>query len=365
MSGPTRFTILTLVVAMGVFALTACSNAFLEDCPDRVLNDDTKTRFRTSHFRIQLADTASAANHVLPLALMAAYAYTDGPGCARGGNFETGEALRWREALGAATNSDAGWRLEPSLGSPGGCEDEQGLMFHVWVRHTETRDEVVLSFRGTNGWNDWWYGNLWPVVHFFTDDHQYGRARAAAEHVIATLTERASAAGRPPPIFRTTGHSLGGGLAQHVLYSHPTPVLQAIVFDPSHVTGFVSLGRDLRVEGCSCRAELNTEARILRVYESHEILSWLRFPHKVMFPPERHVQELRFPFERSWNLVTQHGMASLAHHLKDAGRASIPQSMSRPWYASADASCTARLKAGQARSCALQVHPTDSMVCPR
>jgi pimeloyl-ACP methyl ester carboxylesterase len=349
---------------MDVFALTACSNAFLEDCPDRVLADDTQARFRTSHFRIQLADTALAARHVLPFALMAAYAYADGPGCAQGGNSETGEARRWREALGAAADSAASWRLEPSLGSPGGCEDEQGLLFHVWVRHTETRDEVVLSFRGTNGWNDWWHGNLWPVAQFFTDDHQYGRARAAAGQAITTLTERARAAGRPPPIFRTTGHSLGGGLAQHVLYSHPAQVLQAVVFDPSHVTGFVSLRRELQAEGCRCRADLEAEARILRVYESYEILSLLRLPHKAMLPPERHVQELRFPFKQSWNPVAQHGMASLAHHLKDAANASSPQSTSRPWYASADASCTARLQDGQARSCAKSVQPADWTVCP-
>jgi hypothetical protein len=40
-----------------------------------------------------------------------------------------------------------------------GCEDDKGLMFHVWQRRLGNQTHVVIAFRGTSGDGDWIYGN--------------------------------------------------------------------------------------------------------------------------------------------------------------------------------------------------------------
>lgn len=242
-------------------------------------------------------------------------------------------------------------------------------MFHVWQRRAGNQTFVTVAFRGTSGDGDWINANLWWFTRFFASDNQYTRARTHMQEIIKTFDERAAAKGEAKPRFVTTGHSLGGGLAQHMLYAFPNRVEQAIVFDPTAVTAFADVDRDRQVAACSCTtADLNelgvdhgAEARILRVYETDEILVNLRFFHKIFFEPERHVQEVRFPINESRNAVTKHSMQTFADELYEAAGNQRRYEKGSAWLASENPSCTKLLIENQALSC----KASSGAVCPQ
>lgn len=365
--------------------LAGCTHLNVDDCPPGAVlghNEPGSARLRTSHYRVVLADPAAAAARVLPYALMSAYAYRLGPGCNDAGNPVRVDDREEQELLQriARTTDEAGkWTRDPEFATRDaqgrlGCEDSDGLMFHVWQRKLENRTHVVVAFRGTSGDGDWVYGNLWWFTRFFLKDNQLTRAARHAQQVIEAYDARAAAAGEDPPRFVSTGHSLGGGLAQHVLYSFPLRVEQAIAFDPSSVTGFADVPRDNQVAGCSCEPEplrrlgvrLSPEARILRVYQTYEVLANLRIFHKMIFRPERHVQELRFPFEESINPIARHGMAPFAARLFELSGPQAGEPVGSRWIASKEGdACTVPLRTEQFESCQRPVDANALNVCPQ
>ena len=195
-------------------------------------------------------------------------------------------------------------------------------------------------------------------------DDQYPRAVEYADEVIRYFNngEGKSALGKSLR-FYTTGHSLGGGLAQHVLYARPKEFLQAFAFDPSSVTGFVDVPHESQIAGCSCVRSLGAEARIYRFYESYEVLTHLRFVHKLFFAPNHHIQEVRFGFSSSPNLVGQHSMAALADSLNTEATRRPVSEHAKPWYSGIGKDCTARFEEGQRHSCS--VVASGRWVCPQ
>lgn len=358
--------------------LSGCTHFSVDDCPDGVLgnNEPGSARLRTSHYRVMLADPAAAAARFLPYSIMSAYAYRLGDGCRDRGNdnriLPERAALLTRWLQDTAGSSGA-WQSAATADMRGlpdalkrGCEDETGLMFHVWHRNINGSEEVVLAFRGTSGAGDWRYGNLWWFSRAFTADTQLSRARAYAQEVMRHFNEKALSEKAPPPRYITTGHSLGGSLAQHVLYAFPRQVEQAIVFDTSSVTGFVdpSISRDDRVDACACKPELGPEARIIRVYQTYEILANLRIFHKLILPPERHVQEVRFPFDAPVNPVSRHGIGEFTDKLHERSKTRRRDEVRQSWIASADNRCTAPLIKFQSAACSI-VPEKNSAACPQ
>ena len=349
---------------VALLLLAGCTHFAVEDCPSgSVLGVDT-VRIRSSHYRMALADPGEAAARFLPMALLSAYAYRDDDDCASAGANPLSDdaAARLLAKIESLHLPAERWQRQYDVEPLAGCEDQFGLMFHVWRRFIDSQEEFALVFRGTSGAGDWLYGNLWWFTRFAFADNQYSRARAYSGEIIEKVQAAAAQEGRPPPKIYVAGHSLGGGLAQHILYSFPDDVIQAIVFDPSSVTAFADLELEQQVAGCSCLPELGVEARIIRVYESYEILANLRIFHKIIFRPHRHIQEVRFPLDHSWNPVSAHGMHELADGL--FGLAGKRVGSSLPWYASSDQICTSRFEEAQYSSCSVAWQP-GKLVCPQ
>ena len=356
-----------LALSLGLLAITnlsSCTHVSVEDCNEpggRVLGEDVP-RIRSSHIRMKLADGPAAAARFLPFAVMSALAYAEDVDCGHPRKLDEAASRALRAIIERSTPEWSGWKRVPELEKAGQCEDESGLYYNVWKRESASTVEAVIAFRGTSGLRDWTHGNLHWLARFFIED-QYPRARGYGDEVIRHFTTGAGkpAAGRTVR-FYTTGHSLGGGLAQTVFYAHPREIAQVFAFDPSAVTDYREQDLEKHQQACACDGAPPPEARIYRFYESYEILTHLRFVHKLFFAPNRHIHEVRFGFPASANPISRHSMSNLAFAMS---KESTDASPSSKWYAGVGEGCTARFESQQARSCAAPAGSSAWSSCPQ
>jgi len=348
-----RMALRRIELAVLLALLQGCTHLAIEDCGGKVLGEN-EPRIRSSHFRMLLADLPAASNRFVPYAAMSALAYAEDANCGTDNPKLTAEERAKFESDLLAR----GWQEVKDVQWVPPCEDEVGLFFRVWKLEADTR-HIVVAFRGTWGFKDWLYGNLHWFTRFLPMEDQYSQARMAAQRVFDRFPEEPQKATR----FYTTGHSLGGGLAQHVLYSYPNKVAQALVFDPTSVTGFADQSSTNQVSACECSSnELNGEPRIFRVYDAYEVLANLRIFHKTFLPPERHIQEVRFPNAAS------HSMKDLAFYLRS--NANSVASYTVPWYSgkgnyTSNESCTEAFSRSQRTSCEAKVTQDQWHKCPQ
>jgi len=128
------------------------------------------------------------------------------------------------------------------------------------------------------------------------------------------------------------------------------------------------------VKACACEipalqkdgVSIEPEARILRVYQTYEILSDLRVFHKLAFEPERHVMEIRFPFDAPDEQIKRHNMLDLPNNLYQAAGVKVGYSDGSSWLAAKnDDACTAELRSAQQSSCAIDNAAPGARVCPK
>ena len=200
-----------------------------------------------------------------------------------------------------------------------------GLFFEVWEKNTVAPPIIAVVFRGTDGksWLDWMSNLRWMVKWITGKEDQYDIVRKTIRReIVAELEKRLpewTATGKVAMIV-ATGHSLGGGLAQHLAYSltddhTPTgipPISAAYAFDPSPVTGWYSVPNAQRLRNAK---DLKTS----RAFEHGEFLAYVRLLFSYVYPPSAaapEVTEIRFNFNPSWNPLSEHGMRPLACHLR-------------------------------------------------
>jgi hypothetical protein len=352
--------------------LTGCTHLEVDDCMEpggKVLGEDVP-RIRSSHVRMKFDDGRAAAARFAPYAAMSALAYEEASTCPSWEKALKPEDAGILRAVLAGSGSDH-WQVVKAISPAGFCQDDIGFSYHVWTRKQDGKVDVVIAFRGTDNDNadDWVYGNLYWLTHWFTDTNQYERAEARTRQIIDYFR---TGAGRPADDsqvrFYSTGHSLGGGLAQHVLYALPEDIEQAYAFDPSPVTAHTDTDvRGRVVSACSCLPELGSEARIYRFYESYEVLTHLRFVHKLFFAPNRHIQEVRFGYNESSNAIKRHSMMKLALNVAADAKSEPSRPYAVPWYAGQGArngrSCTAVFEDAQKQSCAVPANSGNP--CPQ
>ena len=194
-----------------------------------------------------------------------------------------------------------------------------GFQAKVYVKSSSDGDpmpsEVVLAYRGTTSLNDWFFGN------FFKG--QYERANNFVLETLTALDDRypglvAKIEARQVPLV-ATGHSLGGGLAEHTAYCFTGLDVHAVSFDTSPRNFKRSCDAESK-HGANYRppfekfaarpdeARLNDIQRnqIHRIHQSREILSPLRF-----FFSDKDYADTRYHFLHG-KPTSRHSMTAIA-----------------------------------------------------
>lgn len=226
----------------------------------------------------------------------------------------------------------AGW--QPWSGFPDDGLLEKIKRYHlrieVWTRAEPAA--VAVAFGGTvfNNENDWLSNLRWFLPKWFLAGHPDEYSETVQQFGPAFVAEfkRRAESGDPDWAFLkhatlySTGHSLGGGLAQQFAYALPLDagvprVSKVFAFDPSPVTGFYSVEPAIR--------DVNRQALAIdRIYERGEILAIVRSLTSFFVQPSTSapaIRGVRYSLFPSANPISGHSMSTLACKLHDAAQA--------------------------------------------
>ncbi len=192
----------------------------------------------------------------------------------------------------------------------------KGLRYQVWYWPSEK--QLIIAFRGTGKRLGDWFSNFRWVTRYIPGIHDhYDLVRDNIESIVAQSISMAGPVGQ----IITTGHSLGGGLAQQAAYGSKN-IKTVYAFNPTPVTGYRNVDRP----------ELEENRKgifIARVFEHGEILAYMRFGLRIFYKisgtnPE--IVELRFNFTRKPGVIREHAMDALARQVWKAAARPTQQS---------------------------------------
>jgi len=249
----------------------------------------------------------------LPYALLSQAAYRRKPDAKQ---VTDGESLDPDSAL-----QQRGWVRWPDFG---------GSQLHTQIQQVHLRAEVwwhfqekkiAVAFGGTVFTNikDWKANLRWFLPD--QDDEYTVIVRSFGRAFEQEYANKVKEAGWQPcePIrLFSTGHSLGGGLAQEFAYSLPPNdaiprVAKVYAVDPSPVTGFYSVEKRVRDANVQ-------QLDIDRIFERGEILAFLRSIVSLFVPPRRKaptIRQIRYNLFPTWNPITGHSIAEFAFKLDE------------------------------------------------
>ncbi|MEI2656039.1 MAG: DUF6792 domain-containing protein [Nitrosomonas sp.] len=206
------------------------------------------------------------------------------------------------------------WHQDPSLSivpeTPSFHYKVKGMEHQVWINTSSgTPVEIFIVFRGTdfNQLGDWLSNFRWitRLIPFLWD--QYDQTRDIIPDLVKNIREKY---GNDVSI-KTTGHSLGGGLAQQAAYMSEH-IDTVYAFNPSSVTGYYSIDKSVR--------EANEKnMTIYRIYEHGEILAYLRLLMKSLYPisdSDPKIVEIRYNLVTG-SMISQHSMKDFACELRN------------------------------------------------
>ena len=214
----------------------------------------------------------------------------------------------------------AGWRRWENFPSDALLRqiEESNLRVEVWDRRDPAM--VVVAFGGTVFTNarDWLANLRWFIP--WHDDEYTKVVREVGPAFVQEFARRARLpenAHFSSATILSTGHSLGGGLAQQFAYALPiTPagprVSKVLAFDPSPVTGFYSVDKATRDHN---KIGLSIE----RTYERGEVLAFLRAAVSVIYPPtsvDPAIWGVRYSLFDAVNPISGHSIVELADKLQ-------------------------------------------------
>jgi len=200
---------------------------------------------------------------------------------------------------------------------------ESHLRAEVWENVKQSL--IVVAFGGTvaTSGKDW-KSNLRWIIPWHKDEYTeiVGRFGPDFVQALANRLSRSDMPGLPNVKIYSTGHSLGGGLAQQFAYAMPRApnvmkvptVSEVYAFDPSPVTGFYSVHRATR------NANRNG-LQIARIYERGEVLAILRSFTSLFIKPSSvnpTIRGVRFSLFYSMNPIAGHSIQELACKMRIA-----------------------------------------------
>jgi pimeloyl-ACP methyl ester carboxylesterase len=212
-----------------------------------------------------------------------------------------------------------GWTMWPDFGGSSLHEQIRSVHLRAEVWWHVQEKKIVVAFGGTVFINigDWRANLRWFIPH--QNDEYTVIVKSFGRAFEAEYATKVKEAGWNPSerihLF-STGHSLGGGLAQEFAYSLPlnnaVPRVEKVyAIDPSPVTGFYSVEKSVR--------DVNVlELAIDRIFERGEILAFLRSIVSLFVPPRRkspRIRQIRYNLFPTWNPITGHSIAEFAFHL--------------------------------------------------
>lgn len=257
------------------------------------------------------------AREFLPYALLSARAYDD----ADKDGLLAEDSVKLTDLKVESAAWLKGWHHVKGWVSPtecpqgsGWCIPSAGLSVHLW-RHQQpgqaSCDEFVIAFRGTDfdSADDWIANFRWltRVLPFYD---QYDQVYDLMPKIMARMEKEPCF--RPSTRVASTGHSLGGGLAQLAAYREPS-IRRVYAFDPSSVTGFYMVQPETR--DCSRQG-----LKIDRVYERNEILAYLRFVMKLLYTVDQQnpqIRSVRLNVAERQLFTTQHSILVLTKAFLD------------------------------------------------
>lgn len=193
------------------------------------------------------------------------------------------------------------------------AENISGFSFQIYhrtVKSLDNKEVYAVVFRGTDEAAD-----IMSNLHWFTRflpgmKDQYDFVREHASDIVDVIHASSSEAINNIEII-STGHSLGGGLAQQAAYA-TDGISTVFAYAPSSVTGFYDVDKKRR-------DDRKKKIRIYRIHERGEILAYLRRVMKALFPVvpvNPKIVEIRFNFQNlSGTIFSFHKMVPLAKSL--------------------------------------------------
>lgn len=199
--------------------------------------------------------------------------------------------------------SNAGWEIFPWQASkPNSGHNIKTLKYDIWTNQSSNAAAIV--FRGTAKWQDWWSNAHWLTRFVPKINNHYKQVSHMVDETISQLDAKL---GTDYKLY-TTGHSLGGGLAQLFAYQSLHRVEFVCAFHPTPVTGYNQVDPD-RLE------KTERGLHIARVFEHGEVLAYARLLMRKLYTVTTinpRISEFRTNF-LTGGFITQHSIAAFAN----------------------------------------------------
>ena len=184
------------------------------------------------------------------------------------------------------------------------CINEKGLYAETYIHTNKLNqyDNAVIAIRGTENGTSRDFVDNWVANFSAAFNHQPAEYILARERILPVIAGLKSL--YPNIEIYVTGHSLGGGMAQEIAYTS-SDVKAAYVFNTSPVTNWTQL------ELQDAALVKQPHPVVKRIYESHEILSYVRLITDGATGKHINRSDYQFTFQKG-NVVTEHSMPILA-----------------------------------------------------